>query len=150
MGFSPRWRWSGHQVAQKFVGLPRPEREWNHWESNKQLFQVKAGTRDHMKWHVVCSGVQALASMETEASDHVGREWQVGNLQNDLSLCVCTSLWRLCMASEGAMSCYSHEAFRMDHLGPQIPNRAGHRKVIIRLIPVVDGPGIGPIAGQTR
>ena len=98
----------------------------------------------------VCSGVQALANMETEASDRVGHEWQLGNLQNDLSLCVCTSLWRLCMASEGAMSCYSHEAFRMDHLGPQIPNRAGHRKVIIRLIPVVDGPGIGPIAGQTR
>lgn len=54
------------------------------------------------------------------------------------------------MASEGAMSCCRHEAFRMDHLGPQIPNRAGLRKVIIRLMPVVDGPGMGPIAGQTR
>lgn len=94
-------------------------------------------------------GVQALASMEAEASDRGGREWQVGNLQNEPSLCAPVSggyAWPLrvpCLVCR-------HEAFRMDRLGPQIPNRTGHRKVIIRLMPVVDGPGTGPIAGQTR
>lgn len=45
--------------------------------------------RDQRSYEVscVCSGVQALASMEAEASDRVGREWQVGNLQNEPSLC---------------------------------------------------------------
>lgn len=51
MGSGPRWRWSDHQVAQEFIGLARPEQEWNRWESNKQLFQGQAGTRDHMKCH---------------------------------------------------------------------------------------------------
>jgi hypothetical protein len=49
MGFRPRWRWSGRQRTQKFIGLVRPELQWNCWETNKDVFQVQAGPRDQVQ-----------------------------------------------------------------------------------------------------
>lgn len=50
------------------------------------------------------------------------------------------------MSPGGTLCCHRHEAFWIDHLEPQLLNRAGFRKVISRPIPVVNEPNTGPIS----